>query len=1137
MHGRTRESDAADPANAGRDVVGDRRAGRLGFVGRRSEMAVVASALESAHAGEGTILLVNGESGIGKTRLVSEAVARAQAQGARVLVGRCRDGAGMRAYRPWIDVLERCVAVLAAERGDAPLETAAADAARLVAPDPDAVALPAGRPRLKATQSRFRVFEGVATLLRAVAEPRTLVVVLDDLQCADHPSLQLLAFIARACADARLLVIGIYRDAEIDAEHPLAAAVAELNALPSCSRLAVGGLPEADVAELISQVAGRAAPPAIVARVFRETDGNPFFVGEIVRLLAHQGQLDAYRDPSQPLVLPRGVRAVIGRRLAGLSTACLGLLRWAAVLGREFSASALVQLAGRPTSEVLDDLAPAVDIDVIGAVAGQLGRFRFAHALIRDTLYQDVASSERARLHRQVGEALERLHEHAIEAHLAEIAHHFFEAARGGILDRAFEYVVRAAHQALAILAYEEAAEQYVRALQLLELVAPEDDGSRCVLLIGLGDARTRAADFALAKEAYARAAELAIRLPAAELLARAALGVGMRTPQFANDAAFVAMLERALAALGDHHDGLRARVLGRLARALVPDDAERRQSLCDEAIRIARRLGDPGLLAEVLWEQHYALWHPDNLEQRITMAREIVRLADAIGDREIGLLGTGALVSDLLEAGDYHTGKRTIASFAAAAEQLRQPRFLQWAAQMQATIARLEGRFDEAERLGEYALSVAQRAQDEMGHVFYGLHLMDHRRYTGGLAGVEAMFRTFVGRFRSHPVARCVMAWFDAQLGRTDDVRAELDRLARDDFATLPKDATWLTAVAALSEACTLLRDAGQAATLYRMVEPYAGRLVGVDFTFFFPFSAILGRLATTLGRWSDASAHFAAARETCARIGSVPLRAMVDYLEAVMLLRQGDVQNAERARASLEAVLETATSLGMVPLMERARVLRDRAVARLGTPAPVAPRPTPPVAAPASKGRSTGRFRRAGEYWEIALDGPPIRLKDSAGLRCLVVLLQHPGRHFLATELAQHARGGNGTDEEHGDAGAALDAAAAAAYRRRLVELRAVAEDAAASGDEAGAAAAHAEMEFLARELAHGIGLGGRARRVGSPVERARINVTRSIKAALRRVVAYDGAAGRHLEAMIRTGTYCAYAPTPEQLVDWTF
>ncbi len=366
-----------------------------------------------------------------------------------------------------------------------------------------------------------------------------------------------------------------------------------------------------------------------------------------------------------------------------------------------------------------------------------------------------------------------------------------------------------------------------------------------------------------------------------------------------------------------------------------------------------------------------------------------------------------------------------------------------------------------------------------------------------------------------------------------------------------MPKDATFLIAIACLCEACTLLRNPEWTATIYRMAEPYGGRFVGIDFIFFFPLSALLGRLATSLSRWDEAAKHFEQALEICTRNELRPLRAMVQYLYAVMLVRKGGPDDLARAALMLTEVLAVAAELGMPPLVERATAIKERAEAKARAAGEAAAPDAESV--PSAKTivspprRRAGRFRKEGEYWEIALDGhPPILLKDSAGLRCLAHLLAHPGRDFLAVDLAAVGRvegSGSGGDADDlairrdlGDAGPALDASAAAAYRRRLEELRAEESDADEYGDAERRAALRAEIEMVAEELARGLGLGGRERRVGSASERARINVTRTIKAALHKIAEHDAAAGRYLATTVRTGTYCSYTPDPIAPVDWT-
>ena len=318
-------------------------------------------------------------------------------------------------------------------------------------------------------------------------------------------------------------------------------------------------------------------------------------------------------------------------------------------------------LAGEPLLDVLEEAETA---RVIAAAPG-LGRYRFSHALIRETLYEGMPAARRIRLHRQVGEALEGLYAAHPEPHLAALAHHFVQAAPVGGSGKAVAYARRAGDRALALLAFEEATGHYARALELLDLHGAADGPDGGELLLALGEARMRAGLAPAARETFARAAAVARHQHAPERLARAALGYGGAGPEIGIvDAHLVGLLEEALAALGDADSPLTVRVLGRLAMELAMDFSravppERRAALSTAALAMARRLGDPAALAAALNARHVALWEPENIAERLAICAELQRVAELAGDAELALLGHTWRIPDLLETGDIAAVRR----------------------------------------------------------------------------------------------------------------------------------------------------------------------------------------------------------------------------------------------------------------------------------------------------------------------------------------------------------------------------------------------------------------------------------------------------------------------------------------------
>ena len=582
------------------------------FVGRERELSELAGGLDDAFAGRGRLFLLAGEPGIGKSRLAEELIADARARGAHVLVGRCWEAGGAPAYWPWVQALRAYVRDAEPEPLRAQLGDRAADLAQLL-PELRALLPDIEEPPAPESEgARFRLFDLTSSFLMRVAQTRPLVIVLDDLHAADEPSLLLLQFVARELGESRLLIVGAYRDVDPTLADPLRTILMELAREPVTRTLELAGLGEPDIVRFLELAVPGASTADLAPTVHAETEGNPLFVGEILRLLAAEHRLD--EPPTAPLAIPQSVREVIGRRLRHLSYQCNELLVLASVLGREFDLDALARISGLERDAMLEFLDEAIDARVVSEVPGAIGRTRFAHALIRDAAYHGPARSRRVQLHRQVGEGLEALYASDLDPHLAELAHHFFEAAAGGNGQKAVVYARRAGSRAVDLLAYEEAVRLYGMALEALGPDSAATARSRCELLLALADSKARAGDSGEARASFLSAAELARSAGLPEALAQAALGYGGRFvwDRAMSDERLVPLLQDALATLGEVESTLRVQLLSRLAAALRGEPSrERRERICQEAVQTARRIGDPAAVAYALNAAEVAYTHP----------------------------------------------------------------------------------------------------------------------------------------------------------------------------------------------------------------------------------------------------------------------------------------------------------------------------------------------------------------------------------------------------------------------------------------------------------------------------------------------------------------------------------------------
>ena len=452
--------------------VAERNPGAL-LVGRGKQVRHLESAFAETVRGAGRVVLVAGEPGIGKTRLAEELVARTSAS-ADVAWGRCSEREGAPAFWPWMQVVDHLSANNAGDRIRAALGGDAAVVAQIV-PEVRELVPGLGPPvPLEPDAARFRLYDSLAAFLCRLAAGHPLVIVLDDLQWADPPSLQVLGHLAGRIAQTRVLVLATYRDVDPVVGPPLSETLADLARQRVTSRLSLTGLAPADVGRFIASTTGVDPSAALVATVHDRTEGNPF-VGELVQLVQVTGASTvAGPDEAWKGTVPLAVRDVIRRRVSRLPAPTAALLGMAAVAGREVDLEVLTRVSDLSRPAVLDALEPALDARVVVETPASRGHYRFSHALVNETLYEGIGAVRRARLHRRVGEALEELHGPNDEIHLGVLAHHFFHAVPASDTEKGYAYALRASEWAQARLAYEQAHEQLRRAL---ELVAADPDG------------------------------------------------------------------------------------------------------------------------------------------------------------------------------------------------------------------------------------------------------------------------------------------------------------------------------------------------------------------------------------------------------------------------------------------------------------------------------------------------------------------------------------------------------------------------------------------------------------------------------------------------------------------------------------
>lgn len=953
------------------DAVAASRQRSTRFVGRDRELAELLGALDEASAGSGRLILIGGEPGVGKSRLADELASHAREREFEALWGRGWEDAGAPPYWPWVQALRSHIRN--AEPADLrrQLGEGASDVAQML-PDlrsilPD-VPPPSGS---ESESARFQLFDSATTFLRNAAETRPLLIVLDDLQAADTPSLLLLRFLASQVSEMRALVLGTYRDIALTPDHPLTSALAEFAREPNTRLVPLTGLQAPAVAEFIGAAAGVTPPAHLVSAVWRETKGNPLFVGEAVRLLSAEGPIaDAADLSSLRVAVPAGVRDVISRRIGHLPDASIRALESGAALGPEFSLDVLRRVGEFEGDALLDLLDAAVGAGLLVSLTGGMVRYRFSHDLIRETLYDGLAPSRRVRLHGRIAEVLEQLSAGAADANLAELAFHFFQAVQGIDAervegagqpgDKAIDYARRAAEQAARSYAYEEASRLYRMALAVLDLAASPDEQMRTEILLALGDAENRAGELEVARTTFREAARIARQRADARHLARAALGYHGRLPwlRAGPDTDLIPLLQDALVMLGGADDYLRVRLLTRLACAWrsTPERRDQSAMLSQQAVDLARKSDDPATLSFALAGRFWATWWPENPDGRLAIAEEMLEVAESAGDAERLVDAHLMLYLAYTEIPRMADARRAEEAVRRVATELRQPTQLWLGVAPRALVALMVGDYQLVEEMLASELQWTEPITWVRDEVSAGrMHLYLLRREQGRAGEAEASTRAAAEEFPWYPMHRAALANLLLDLDRVAEARAVFDELARDDFRALYRDNEWLLGMSLAAEACARLRDAASATVLYEQLTPFAGRhAVGQAEGSLGAVDRYLGLLAATTGDLESAEEHLVDAIRLNEEMGARPWAAHAAHDLGLLLLERGRPGDRGRVATLFQSALQTARAVGMTAL--------EAGIAAAGHGHGLA------FAIPSAEaGGGEAVFRREGEAWAI--------------------------------------------------------------------------------------------------------------------------------------------------------------------------
>lgn len=775
------------------------------LVGRSSELAQLLGSLEAAEAGRGAAVVVLGEPGIGKTRLVEELVVEARRRGVVTAWARCPEDGIVPPFWPAVQL-------------GAQLIDAGITHHRLVPP-------PADVDDTEAAAIRFALHRGVAAVFAEAATP--VLVVIDDLQWADPDSLRLFGGVAAELRGARALVVATCRPPGDDVEPALLDCLAEIARSPGASSITLNGLSPEAVTEWLGARTDVAVPDEVSEVVHGRTGGNPLFVKELTELLASEGRLGDLTAVQRARAIPAGVQFVVRRRVARLPAATQQVLTTAAVVGHQFDLDVVAAVAEEPLSRVLDALAPALDA---GLVHDAEGSFRFSHALVAEALAAEVNAARRSRIHAAAAEALVARSGGLTDATAAQVAHHASEGALAGSASLAIEASLRAGRVARARLADEDATAHLTRAVQLLERHRPAATDERVAAVIELASTALRGDLLPEATQAVLQAIDLASSVGDTDAMVRAAtlLDQPFIWPNQAYgqvDQQVTAALERVLAAIPADPTPGRASVLSALTCELAYHrDRGRLDAVSEEAERNARTCGDPAVLARTLATRQYVLWQPDDRAARRAVCEEILQLCAAHDlSSDLELLASFALAELDSEEGRFDEALQQLGSCWVLVERMGGLAHRAQLGFFEASLLIAQGRYDTALARGREALELHRRTRrydaDMIGYALDSAVALDR----GGLSELlDFILASGVdpGGYRRMFTENVCFGLLE--LGRADEARALIDALGP---CGMPEpDWTWLYVTTVALQVRVDLGMLADVEVLHRSLRPHAG-------------------------------------------------------------------------------------------------------------------------------------------------------------------------------------------------------------------------------------------------------------------------------------------------------------------------
>jgi DNA-binding winged helix-turn-helix (wHTH) protein/tetratricopeptide (TPR) repeat protein len=899
------------------------------FIGRRDALESIESNLASLGSASGRTLVVNGEAGIGKSRLIEEVCQRICRRGIALACGRCAEAEGAPAFWPWIQVVRSLVRAGLPEALLDHLGKGAQEIARMVPELFDRLPSVETAAPLDPRAARFLLFDSINRFFQEAAAIQPIVVILEDFHRADHASLLLFQFLAKEASRYPLMILASFREAELRMDTQRYDVASNVLHDPETRVVALKGFTLEEVEEFVTAFTGSAASPETVQELREKTAGNPLFLTQVLQLMLAKPEHGSMAARGcVDLAVPRRIQDLIAQQLSSLPDGCMKLLEIASVFGRDFDLPVLEALAGLDSSRLLDLLEIARDAGFVSIDPDVRGQYRFSHVLVRDALYHRLSTSERLRYHEQIGEHLEKRWASTDGTYSSLIAHHFYSALPLGDPIRAFNQCVAAGKWSCAQTAYEQAVASFKRALEVLDAQIEDDPERRCEIHLLLGDAETKAGYRDNARQSLLAAAHLAKRVGLPEKLAGAALRfapdfLAIETGIYDSD--LVELLEEALETIDTTDSAIRARLLVRLAVALHwADDSEVRcRSLCAEATAMAARVGDAYTETYVRSGQKLALYCMTQPTQYLD--------ADpggplAPGDEPIALVLQLLRMTSLLILGRIKDFDDAVDLFAKTAEVLKQPQALWYVDLLRASRFQMLGCYKKASQLRKRYLDNGKGISDQNAVHSYLLQGVMECIDRGGLDECSARIRSIADAFPSVLGWRAGLAMVLTELKRVDEARAEVNFLRENDITGLPRRNEWFAALGGICLSSWVIEDRKFLENIYRILVKESGNFAVVGYCSYFwgPVDYLLALLAWRLGRTADSIKYFDCATRSSALISAKPCSARIAFDYGTMLIREKiDPIRGEKLLLECYRLCER---LGMTRLLGKVRGHREK-------------------------------------------------------------------------------------------------------------------------------------------------------------------------------------------------------------------